>query len=430
MFCNLRWKLTAFNTVITGAILLCMIFLFLFISEENTRSQTYQTFLEKHNAVSFYLEVQNQVSAIYLHQMDSDPDTSISIRDAGVPLFSLGLSAEAKGMEEVFRLAREYAEQAFSLDVKNGYSGECFFPLSGIKGANYFAGVSLISKNGSVMELITLYSLTEMENRIFQQRCWVYLAAMIAMVFLGFFSWIFTGKMLRPIQENQRRQTEFIAAASHELRTPLAAILSAASAMGRSEPAQQAQFSDMIQKEGSRMSRLIGDMLTLAGSDSKSWDIQLEDAELDMLLLDVYEVYEPHIQAKGLNLILNLPDTDVPIVKVDKDRIAQVVTILLDNAQNYTPAPGCIQLGLKAVRGAVLITVSDTGPGVPDDKKKLIFQRFYRGDTSRSNRSHFGLGLSIAAEIAQRHRGKIWVEDAPEGGAKFILELPVFYTNF
>lgn len=419
MFSHLRWKLTAFNTAITGAILLGLTLISLFISEENTRTQTYQAFLEKHNAVCSYLEVQNQVSAIWLHQMDSDPDTCISIRDAGVPLFSLGLSGEGAQMEEVFRLARD------SLDGNSSCSGGCFFPMRGIDGTNYFAGVSHISKSGSVMELITLYALTDMEQRIFQQRCWVFLAATVAMLLLGFFSWIFTGKMLRPIQENQRRQTEFIAAASHELRTPLAAILSAVSAMQRSEPAQQAQFSHMIQKEGSRMSRLIGDMLTLAGSDSKSWDIRLADVELDMLLLDVYEVYEPHIQAKGLNLILHLPDADVPTVQVDKDRIAQVITILLDNAQAYTPAPGCIRLGLKAARGAVQITVSDTGPGVPDDRKELIFQRFYQGEQSRSNRSHFGLGLSIAAEIARRHRGRIWVEDAPEGGAKFILELPV-----
>lgn len=426
MFRSLRWKLTAFNTTITGTILLCMTFLCLFISEENTRTQTYQNFIDEHNAVSSYLEVQSQISATWLRQMDSDPDTCISIRDAGIPLFSMGLSAEVGEMKEVFQQIRNRAVLEFSLDLKNGYAGNCSFSLKGLDGKNYFAGVSLISKNDSTLELITLYSLADMENRILHQRCFVILSAMIAMFILGCFSWIFTGKMLRPIQENQRRQTEFIAAASHELRTPLAAILSASSAMEHAEPAQQAQFSDMIHKEGNRMSRLIGDMLTLASSDNKSWDIQMEDAELDMLLLDVYEAYYPHIKASGLDLVLNLPDVDIPIIQIDKDRIAQVITILLDNAKNYTPAPGCIQLGLGVVRGAMMITVSDTGPGVPDSEKEHIFERFYQGEKSRSNRSHFGLGLSIAAEIAQRHHGRIWVEDATEGGAEFILELPLF----
>lgn len=426
MFHNLRWKLTAFNTAITGTILLCMTFLCLFISEENTRAQAYQNFIDEHNAVSSYLEVQSQISATWLRQMDSDPNTCISVRDAGIPLFSMGLSVEVGEMKDVFQQVRNRAVQEFSLDLKNGYGGNCSFSLKGANGINYFTGVSMISKNDSTLELITLYSLEEMESRISHQRWLFILIAMIAMVFLGCFSWIFTGKMLRPIQENQRRQTEFVAAASHELRTPLAAILSAASAMERSGPAQQAQFSDMIHKEGNRMSRLIGDMLTLASSDSKSWDIQMEDTELDMLLLDVYEAYYPHIRAKGLDLVLNLPDADIPIIKVDKDRIAQVITILLDNAKNYTPVPGCIQLGLDVARGSLMIIVSDTGPGVPDSEKEHIFERFYQGEKSRSNRSHFGLGLSIAAEIAQRHRGRIWVEDAPEGGAEFILELPLF----
>ena len=426
MFHNLRWKLTAFNTAITGTILLCMTFLCLFISEENTRAQAYQNFIDEHNTVFSYLEVQSQISATWLRQMDSDPNTCISVRDAGIPLFSMGLSVEVGEMKDVFQQVRNRAVQEFSLDLKNGYGGNCSFSLKGANGINYFTGVSMISKNDSTLELITLYSLEEMESRISHQRWLFILIAMIAMAFLGCFSWIFTGKMLRPIQENQRRQTEFVAAASHELRTPLAAILSAASAMERSGPAQQAQFSDMIHKEGNRMSRLIGDMLTLASSDSKSWDIQMEDTELDMLLLDVYEAYYPHIRAKGLDLVLNLPDADIPIIKVDKDRIAQVITILLDNAKNYTPVPGCIQLGLDVARGSLMIIVSDTGPGVPDSEKEHIFERFYQGEKSRSNRSHFGLGLSIAAEIAQRHRGRIWVEDAPEGGAEFILELPLF----
>ena len=426
MFHNLRWKLTAFNTAITGTILLCMTFLCLFISEENTRAQAYQNFIDEHNAVSSYLEVQSQISATWLRQMDSDPNTCISVRDAGIPLFSMGLSVEVGEMKDVFQQVRNRAVQEFSLDLKNGYGGNCSFSLKGANGINYFTGVSMISKNDSTLELITLYSLEEMESRISHQRWLFILIAMIAMAFLGCVSWIFTGKMLRPIQENQRRQTEFVAAASHELRTPLAAILSAASAMERSGPAQQAQFSDMIHKEGNRMSRLIGDMLTLASSDSKSWDIQMEDTELDMLLLDVYEAYYPHIRAKGLDLVLNLHDADIPIIKVDKDRIAQVITILPDNAKNYTPVPGCIQLGLDVARGSLMIIVSDTGPGVPDSEKEHIFERFYQGEKSRSNRSHFGLGLSIAAEIAQRHRGRIWVEDAPEGGAEFILELPLF----
>ena len=112
-------------------------------------------------------------------------------------------------------------------------------------------------------------------------------------------------------------------------------------------------------------------------------------------------------------------------MKPDKDRMTQVLSILLDNARNLTPAPGKIELDLTVHRNRVQIRVSDSGPGVPDSEKRRIFERFYRSEKSRSNRGHFGLGLSIAAEIVTKHNGRIWVQDATIGGAEFVVELPV-----
>ena len=426
---RLRWKLTAFNTVITGAILLGMTLLCLLISERNTRAQTFQNFSGNLSTVSSYLEVQNQLSGTWLRQMESSGRFSLSIQDGGTPLFSMGLSAERNNLAPEFQQARDRAVSEFDLSAvsaRNG--GSCAFSLRGEDGTGYFAGVSLIPKNGSVLELILLYPLNEMENGIHRQRMVVCIAALVAVALLGAFSWCFTGKMLRPIQENQQRQAQFIAAASHELRTPLTAILSAASAWERAEcaaPARQTVFSDMIHREGKRMSRLIGDMLTLASADSQSWEVRCEDVELDMLLLMVYETYSPLAKEKGLALSLTLPERDVPVMQLDKDWITQVLSILLDNALAYTPAPGDIRLELGLGRNSARITVSDTGPGVPDSEKTRIFARFHRGETARSHRSHFGLGLCIAAEILKLHKGKLWVEDAQGGGAAFILELPI-----
>lgn len=429
MIKHLRWKLTAFNTVITGAILVGMTLLCLFISERNTRAQTFQNFSGNLSTVSSYLGERNQLSATWLRQMESSGRFCISIQDGGTPLFSMGLSAERNNLAPEFRQARDRAGSEFDLNsvsARNG--GSCAFSLQGEDGTGYFAGVSLIPKNGSMLELVLLYPLAEMESGILRQRLAVCLAALLAIGLLGVFSWCFTGKMLRPIQENQRRQTQFIAAASHELRTPLTAILSAASAWERAEcasPAQQTLFSDMIRREGKRMSRLIGDMLTLASADSQSWEVKTETTEPDMLLLMVYETYSPLAKEKGLALSLSLPETDVPALGLDKDRMIQVLSVLLDNALSYTPAPGRIRLGLQLGKNSLRVTVSDTGPGVPDSEKTRIFERFHRGEEARSHRSHFGLGLCIAAEIVKRHRGKLWVEDAQGGGAEFIVELPL-----
>ena len=414
MFDKLRWKLTAFNSVITSGIMICLVLLCLSLSERNTKDQTYKNFTDTVYAVSSYLEVQNQISDEWLRQMEADPNVHISVLDAGMPLFSMTLSPEKEKLEPVFQKAWEIAQ------LPSGKNGYRLFSMDG-----YYAAAYRIEKQDSMVDLILLYSLAQMEAGIQNQRVLVFLASSAAVFVLVIFSWLFTGKMLRPIQENQQRQTEFIAAASHELRTPLAAILSAASAMERAESMQRSQFSDMIHREGKRMSRLIGDMLTLSSSDSKAWTLQKQPVELDMLLLEVYEAHYPLAKEQGIELTLSLYEQNIPSMNLDRDGINQVLSILLDNARNHTPAPGKIELELTVHRNNVQIRVSDTGPGVPDDEKRRIFERFYRSEKSRSHRGHFGLGLSIAAEIVKKHNGRIWVQDATIGGAEFVVELPL-----
>ena len=414
MFDKLRWKLTAFNSVITSGIMICLVLLCLSLSERNTKDQTYKNFTDTVYAVSSYLEVQNHISDDWLRQMEADPNVHISVLDAGMPLFSMTLSPEKEKLEPVFQTAWEIAQ------LPSGKNGYRLFAMDG-----YYAAAYRIEKQDSMVDLILLYSLAQMEAVIQNQRVLVFLASSVAVFVLVIFSWLFTGKMLRPIQENQQRQTEFIAAASHELRTPLAAILSAVSAMERAEPMQRSQFSDMIHREGNRMSRLIGDMLTLSSSDSKAWVLQKQPVELDMLLLEVYEAHYPLAKEQGIELTLSLYEQNVPSMNLDRDRINQVLSILLDNARNHTPASGKIELELTVHRKNVQIRVSDTGPGVPDDEKRRIFERFYRSEKSRSHRGHFGLGLSIAVEIVKKHNGRIWVQDAIIGGAEFVVELPL-----
>lgn len=412
MFDKLRWKLTLFNTAVTGFVMVCLVVLCLTLSEKNTRQQTLRNFTDTAYAVSSYLEVQDQVSDTWLKQVLSDSNLHISVLDAGKPFFSMTLIPGNMELEQEFQYAREYA------GLRTGRRESKAFTTEG-----YYAVVSQIPKQDSVIELILLYSLTDMESGIQQQRFVVSAAVLLAIMILGIFSWVFTGRMLKPIQDNQQRQTEFIAAASHELRTPLAAILSAASAMERAEPLQRSQFSDMIHREGNRMSRLIGEMLTLASSDSKTWTLWKEPVELDMLLLEVYEAQYPLAKEQEIALTLSLYEQDVPVLQLDKDRIAQVVSILLDNARNH--ASGKIELELAVHRKHVQIRVSDNGAGVPDSEKKRIFERFYRSEKARSDRGHFGLCLSIAAEIVKKHNGRIWVQDASIGGAEFVVELPL-----
>ncbi len=423
MIRTLRGKLTAFNTAVTGVILIAITILSLFVSEQDTRERTHQNFDGYMKTISSYLSSQGSVSSDWLRQVESAGNVDISVYDEGKPLYSLRHTQES--LRKQFEEIRSRAESECHLFADRIFDGKsCTLTVTGEDGATSIGGLAVIAKEDSVLELVLLYSLEEMEQGILRQRLIVCVGEILALVALWLFSWYFTGRMLRPIEESQRRQIQFTAAASHELRTPLAAILSAASAIERSDDERRKLFLGQIESEGHRMSRLIEDMLLLSSGGSQNWEIQKETTDLDMLLLEAYENHYLKAKQKGLTLSVHMPEENVPSILVDKERLYQTIAILLDNAISYTPAPGKIRLTLLSQKHSIQILVSDTGPGVPDSEKKQIFQRFHRGEKSRSDKNHFGLGLSIAAQIVTLHGGKIWVRDGETGGAEFVIEIP------
>ena len=172
------------------------------------------------------------------------------------------------------------------------------------------------------------------------------------------------------------------------------------------------------------MSRLIEDMLLLSKADTQSWSIRPEPAQIDTLLLDTYESFLPLAKERQIRLSIRLPEDLLPPCFCDPERIRQVLTILLDNALCYTPSGGRVDLSLSFSQNLFSFSVADNGPGIPDEEKTHIFERFYRSDPSRSDREHFGLGLCIASEIVKAHRGRLAVSDTPGGGSTFTIQLP------
>lgn len=173
------------------------------------------------------------------------------------------------------------------------------------------------------------------------------------------------------------------------------------------------------------MSRLIHDMLSLASADNQTWSMHFEKISLDTMIPEVYERYHMLAKRKGLKLQITLPDSgEEPEVICDGQRLEQVLGILLDNAVSYTPKGGIIYLGYEKDGARWKLWVADNGPGIPDEWKERIFDRFFRGDISRKEKKHFGLGLSIAGEIVRLHKGKIWVEDREGGGCVFYFSVP------
>lgn len=128
-----------------------------------------------------------------------------------------------------------------------------------------------------------------------------------------------------------------------------------------------------------------------------------------------------------MKLKLELPDELLPHIEGDDLRIRQILAVLIDNAAVYSTEGDTIIIRSYARKNILWLEVEDHGPGIDNDKKKEIFERFYREDKSRKDKNHYGLGLCIAKELVGLHKGSISVEDTPGGGATFRIGLPFFH---
>lgn len=287
-----------------------------------------------------------------------------------------------------------------------------------------YASAGLLQRPHGVLGILVLHPLTQIQSRILRQRLSFLLADLAAILLLAVFFWLLTARLIRPLQENKKKQMQFVASASHELRSPLTVILTSTAAVRNGLLPNDDSFLETLDSEGKRMSRLITDMLQLAGADNSTWSIQPAPAELDTLLLETWEHFEPQADARHLRWEIDLPDDALPRCICDAERIRQLLSILIDNAFSYTPPGGIVRLALSRPASTFCITVSDNGPGIPDEQKEAVFERFYRADPARKSRAHFGLGLCIAQEIALLHHAQLTISDTPGGGATFTLVLP------
>ncbi len=222
--------------------------------------------------------------------------------------------------------------------------------------------------------------------------------------------------------ESEQKLRRFVADASHELRTPLASIRGYAELGQRPArlPADTARSLERIESESVRMSALVEDMLLLARLDAGR-DLQIEDVPLGGLLVEA--VADAQVAGPEHHWHLELPDRDVE-VRGDADRLRQALGNLLANARLHTPAGTTVTATLSASPTGAVLTVADDGPGIDPDLQPALFERFTRGDDSRSRRAgSTGLGLAIVEAVVAAHGGSVGVESEP-GRTVFRLELP------
>ncbi|BBY82562.1 two-component sensor histidine kinase [Mycolicibacterium pulveris] len=221
---------------------------------------------------------------------------------------------------------------------------------------------------------------------------------------------------------SETRVRQFVADASHELRTPLAAIRGYTELAQRKRgdvPDDVAHAMSRVESEADRMTHLVEDMLLLARLDTGR-PLEREQVDLSRLILDT--VSDAHIAGPDHHWSLDLPEEPVMVVG-DEARLHQVLGNLLANARIHTP-PGTRVTTSLTVGDAVVLTVADDGPGIPAWLQPEIFERFARGDSSRSRRGgSTGLGLAIVAAVVRAHGGTIEVDGVP-GGTRFMVTLP------
>jgi PAS domain S-box-containing protein len=239
--------------------------------------------------------------------------------------------------------------------------------------------------------------------------------------------------------EVDRMKSEFIANVSHELRTPMTSIKGYADLMLMGAAGlptdSQKQFLTVIKENADRLTSLVEDVLDISRIDSGREKLKVDAIDLQDLIDDVVSnlIAQPHHQQKEIHLTTQI-DSNVPVIQADHDKLAQALTNIVDNAFNYTHPGGSIDIRvqMQADDKHVLISVSDTGIGIPEDFREAIWRRFERYEQHAlvMDVPGTGLGLPIVKELVSMHHGDVWFESELNKGTTFYISLPVDQSGF
>lgn len=245
------------------------------------------------------------------------------------------------------------------------------------------------------------------------------------LIFSGVAGYVLAGQTLQPIKLMMDEQTEFIANASHELRTPLATLR--AEMEGQllekhiSDKAARGLITSNLEEVGTLQS-LTNNLLRLTQVHGQSQESMKEDVSLMEVLQSAQKKVSSLAKKKAIKLSIEAKDFHL---HGDTLSLTELFVILFDNAVKYSPKNTTISVTTKAQKQSVKVHVTDHGFGITDRDLPFIFNRFYRADSSRSQADGYGLGLSIAKQIAEAHQGKIFVESVVDHGTTFVVELPL-----
>jgi two-component system phosphate regulon sensor histidine kinase PhoR len=218
---------------------------------------------------------------------------------------------------------------------------------------------------------------------------------------------------------------DFVANVSHELRTPLTAIKGYAEALldDPDDVDARERFLEIIHRQAERMERLVKDLLRLARIEAGQETVEITPCDITALVRGIVADFAPVAEAKQQTVAVAI-SPDAEILQTDAAKLHDIIRNLVENAVNYTPDGGAIDITATVAAGRFQLMVSDTGHGIAPDDLGRVFERFYRVDKSRTRPGGTGLGLSIVKHLVQVLEGEVFVENQAAGGAVFTVNLP------
>lgn len=429
MVSQLRKKLIGAYVLATGLLLTVIVSGMLALSLKQYETSNIGRYQSAFRNVVDTIKTNNKISQVWLAESERNEHFIISVSSNSVPLSFKGAWNPPTKREKLLEKLMFYTERdGFFQEASMMSQGEFYGPVYSIygdQGDHYYGSIFLKKAYEKEQKIMVLKALTD-ERDVYRRSVLLYLSVnVMGLLILFFISRSFVDQSLKPLEAGMKRQSEFIASASHELRAPLTVIRAGIYAVSMDETKAK-QFLPGIEREGERMTGLIEDMLQLALADAKTWTLNKEPLNPDTLLISVYDSLAELCGKKNQPFQLKLQEEELPAFLGDRQRMEQVMMILTDNASSYSPEGSEVTVYAWSDKRHIFIEVEDHGWGIADEDKKRIFDRFYRTDKARTDKAHYGLGLSIAMELVKLHQGRLKVKDTRGGGSTFVLEVPVW----
>jgi signal transduction histidine kinase len=424
MLRRVRIRLVAWSAGLTMLVMLGLGMAVYIVIDTSLTSSAVDTLERRLNAA------EERVTSLPPDRFPRRPD--LGFPDVGIPFGAAAFGGSASGTVTLL------VDQA----------GRLFGPLqSGLEGLPIAAGIQAAQANGedlreSILDGTPVRVLSRrisvngqqlviqiVQDRAAEERTLSLLIAVLGVggagavalaIGLGF---IYAGRALVPIRASLRHQRDFAADASHELRTPLTVIGLNVSELRREPERSLSEVADVvddIESEVGQLTTLVEELLLLARSDSGAVEIRREPMDLSAVVAETLPRLGDLAAARGV--VVSLDSAPAAMVG-DRERLAQLVTILTDNAIRFSPPGGMVHVAVGAANGRARLAVEDLGPGIRPEDLPRLFDRFWRAPDAPPG--GVGLGLSIAAWIVQQHRGQITAENRPGTGARFEVSMPV-----